>query len=645
MHIDDFRPRQSNALGMIGRAAVGAIQPRPEQLDTSTNLAERNLYEFVKQAWHVVEPSHSFVEGWHIGCVCAHLEALSNLQIRNLLICMPPRHCKSLAACVFWFCWSWVRNPAARFMYGSYGQNLVQRDAQYCLDIFDSPWFRNRWDHLFRLRRRGLDKLTNSQQGYRIAATVGGKILGEGAEYLVWDDPLKPQDALSAAMRSSVIRTWTGAMSTRGNDPATTRRLVIQQRLHERDLPGYLMAERDNYEALILPAEYEPARYFLPLGTPVPLGDDGADAIVDIANRKPASGDSFESPDAGSAKPKIRDQIKPTSVQRANPEWMDPRTEPGDLLWPQRFNAAAIEDLKTELEAVGWAGQGQQRPAPAEGSIYKAEFFRHFTVESDVMGNLSVVLRPPDWPDDREPLRLAVDDMRFFQCVDTALTDKPKSDFTAIGTFAWHRPTRNLLVWDVWKGKLEVHEQMEALGQMREGHAQFSFVNRTWTVPGRIKPWPRPIMYQGVENKASGIGFLQQARLEGQPLVELKGDKNPIVRAAAAVTMMRNGKIWFMASAKYLVDFVDELLAFPRGAHDDCATVLAYAAQQAGNDALLNADIEGDLIAWPPAPNTATGIEETTDPAIWEGDKEIFHIADTEVVFDDSKRWWEPDAD
>ena len=45
--------------------------------------AESNLYEFVKQSWHVVEPSIPFIGSWHIEEICEHLEAITLGDIKR----------------------------------------------------------------------------------------------------------------------------------------------------------------------------------------------------------------------------------------------------------------------------------------------------------------------------------------------------------------------------------------------------------------------------------------------------------------------------------------------------------------------------------------------------------------------------------
>jgi nitroreductase len=108
-----------------------------------------------------------------------------------------------------------------------------------------------------------------------------------------------------------------GSMSTRLNDPSNGHKIVIQQRLHEADLTGVLLTT-DGYELLCLPAEFEP------------------------------------------------DRRCQTSIG-----WIDPRTNAGELLWPQKVGRAVLEDLKTTLGSYRYAGQYQQRPAPAGGGCLR----------------------------------------------------------------------------------------------------------------------------------------------------------------------------------------------------------------------------------------------------------------------------------
>lgn len=554
-----------------------ALRPKPEAIDTRTAAAESSLYEFMRQGWHVLEPTNPFVEAWHLGCICEHLQAVNRLEIRDIVINIPPRHAKSLAAAVFWFVWTWVHDPGSRWLFTSYAAHLSERDSEKCRTLIRSNWFQTRWGNVFRIKpaEDTKSKFVNDHQGFRIATSVGGVGTGEGGDYIVADDPLKTDEALSDAALKRAVHNWDQTMSTRGNNPATVRKIIIMQRLAERDLSGHVLAGERGYEHLCLPAEYEPKRYFIPSPRPDP-----------------------EAP----APVKPRDAIIPTKLQRARPELMDGptgsgRRDDGEPLWPQRFGADEIRKLKAELGARGWAGQGLQRPNPAEGTIFQAGTFRYFAELMTAAGlRIFLGVREEGMP---PPASYLATECRWFQTIDTALTLKKTSAWTCVGTFAL-TPCRNLLVWDIWRERLLVPKQYKAIQQMRDGRGVYDPATMRWTTPGKARPWPASVAFQAVESKASGIGLIQTAQLEGRPFRVLTADVDKVRRAAPLATLFEGGQVYFREAARgtWLTDYEGELLAFPGGAFADQVDVTSYAAQLATGDALTNlfSRYEGELI-------------------------------------------------
>ena len=57
----------------------------PTQTSSDTEIPQPSLHDFVKGGWHVLEPGRTFVDSWHIGAICEHLEAVSRGEIQNLL--------------------------------------------------------------------------------------------------------------------------------------------------------------------------------------------------------------------------------------------------------------------------------------------------------------------------------------------------------------------------------------------------------------------------------------------------------------------------------------------------------------------------------------------------------------------------------
>ncbi len=159
-----------------------------DELDATVEVKEPplTLSQYIREAWHVIEPGTPYVHGWHIDALAEHLEALTRGEIRNLLITMPPRHMKSICVAVMWPTWVWTTCPEKRFLFASYAQGLSTRDSVKCRRIIESPWYRRRWGHMATLTSDMNLKMRfeNSRMGYRLATSVGGSNTGEGGDFL-----------------------------------------------------------------------------------------------------------------------------------------------------------------------------------------------------------------------------------------------------------------------------------------------------------------------------------------------------------------------------------------------------------------------------------------------------------------------------
>src|SRR5215472_12763100 len=213
--------------------------------EIETELASRSLREFVRQAWHVVEPSTPFVPGWHIDAIIEHLEAVTRGQIRNLLINVPPRHMKSLLVSVFWPAWEWIRHPERRWLYSSYAASLAQRDSVLCRRLIESPGYQQRWGRVFSLTsdQNTKGRFDNSRTGCRLTTSVGGAVTGEGGDRIVCDDLHNVQEAESDSIRKNTVDWFDVVMSTRVNNPKTAAKVVVMQRCHQQDLSGHLLEQ------------------------------------------------------------------------------------------------------------------------------------------------------------------------------------------------------------------------------------------------------------------------------------------------------------------------------------------------------------------------------------------------------------------
>jgi predicted phage terminase large subunit-like protein len=259
---------------------------------------------------------------WHIDAIAEHLEAVTIGEIRNLVINIPPRFMKSLLVSVFWPTWVWINLPSIQWLFASYAEDLAFRDSLKCRRLILSPWYHGNWGDNYRIRgdQNQKSKYENDKGGHRIAVGLGGGVTGEGGDILVLDDPVKAKDADSDSVLKAACTFLDATLSTRGNNPKTVRKVIVMQRLSQKDPTGHILEKmRKGEEAwahLCLPMEYEKQTYVTGL------------------------------------------------------DWEDPRQEEGELLWPSRFGAKEVALLKQSLGARGAAGQLQQRPAPAGGMTF-----------------------------------------------------------------------------------------------------------------------------------------------------------------------------------------------------------------------------------------------------------------------------------
>jgi hypothetical protein len=82
---------------------------------------------------------------------------------------------------------------------------------------------------------------------------VGGVLTGRGADFIISDDPLKPDEALSETQRKAVNEWYDHTLYSRLNDKQTGCILIIMQRLHEDDLVGHVL-EQEGWDLVRLPA-------------------------------------------------------------------------------------------------------------------------------------------------------------------------------------------------------------------------------------------------------------------------------------------------------------------------------------------------------------------------------------------------------
>jgi hypothetical protein len=334
---------------------IAALKQQRLQLSIINDLTQKalcgkSLVEFIKTFWHCVEGGNRFIHGRVVDALAEHLQAVTDREIWHLLITMPPRHMKSLSVSVFWPAWVWGAKgiPSEQFVFNSYSSDNTTRDSRKCRKIIRDPEYQRWYGKSFICTKPvyTVDKdqdvksrYDNDKGGYRIATSIKGLGTGEGGTIYVVDDAHKVAEAESDTKREDVIRWWRETAQTRLNDMETGRFVVIGQRVHYADLPGWII-ENSNYEHLNLQAEYEKENHCKTL------------------------------------------------------IWNDWRSKEGELLFPERFSQEKIEELKKHLGPYAAEAQLQQRPTPRKGGFFETDKIKTIdSLEKLGKNNISKIVR------------------------------------------------------------------------------------------------------------------------------------------------------------------------------------------------------------------------------------------------------------
>lgn len=496
---------------------------------------EESLYDFLMSGWQYIDPA-PFTPGWVIEAVAEHLQAVCDGEIRRLLINIPPRCSKSSLTSVAFPAWVWAQRyrsptsgPGVQFLHASYAQSLSLRDSVKCRRLIESPWYQRLWGERFGLTgdQNTKTRFDNTLGGSRLSTSVGSALTGEGGSIIVVDDPNAAQEAFSEATIESTIEWWDGALSTRLNDPKTGAFIVIQQRLSEEDLTGHILSkEADNWTHLCLPMRYEPERSYV------------------------------------------------TSIG-----WQDPRTEAGELLWPERFGEPEVVTLEKQMGPWTAAGQLQQRPEPKGGGIIKRDWWQL-------------------WPEEAYP------PMDFvLASLDTAYTAKTENDFSALtiwGVFSGENnaPSLSYVNRDA---KLKTQEGQAGLfddaAQMRFPHLPSSGGNAPKVM--LMQAWAERLELHDlvqkvartckamrvdkliIENKAAGHSVAQELRRLfghedwGVQLVDPKS-QDKLSRLYSVQHLFAEGMIYSPDRA-WADQVITQVGTFPKGKHDDLVDTVSAA--------------------------------------------------------------------
>lgn len=304
--------------------------------------AENSLLYFTRLMFKARYNSR-FIVNWHHSLIASEFEALVNgTSMSNvgtpgrteiLILNMPPRYTKTEMAVVNFVPWVLAKNPAAKFIHTSYSDDLVLHNSEQAREIIAHEQYQELWPTVINPSVDSKGLWLTSDSGGLYAVPSRGTITGFGAgvtEQGAWgdkfggailiDDPLKPDDAKSDAMRGAVNERLLTTIISRRNSRETPI-VLIMQRLHEDDMTGFILAGKTGMRVRHVKIQALTDAERVP-------GDEGA-------------------------------------------------------LWPYKHTAEELRSQQM-AEPYVFSGQMQQDPSPSEGEYFKRSWIRYYVRPGEI---------------------------------------------------------------------------------------------------------------------------------------------------------------------------------------------------------------------------------------------------------------------
>lgn len=285
------------------------------------SVVRESFYEFVKEFWSIVA-GEVFIDNWHIKYICDELQEAAERVFRNepkvhdIIINVPPGSSKSTVASQLFPAWVWTRMPSAKFICASYAHQVALKDSLKTRDVVRCELYRRCFKIHLREDENTKGLFTNTKTGWRLSVGVGGLVTGYHGHFLIVDDPINPEEAMSELELKSVNRWMRTTLPTRKIDKSVSVTILIQQRLHQGDPTGEALERSpDGVRHICLPGE-------------------------------------------------LTERLSPPHLSKY---YVD------GLLDPKRLSRETLKKLEVELGPYGYAAQILQDPVPLGGGLFETD--------------------------------------------------------------------------------------------------------------------------------------------------------------------------------------------------------------------------------------------------------------------------------
>lgn len=225
-------------------------------IDKYRVICTESISSFIQESFKILHPGTDFLPNWHIELISEYLHALTNREIKRLIINIPPRYMKSTCISVCWPAWLLGIKPSRRILCASYSQALSIKHSVDTKHLMSSQFYQTIFPNT------SLDKSVNNKtkfitndRGFRFSTSVGGTLTGEGGNFLILDDPHNAMQIHSAKHREKAIQWFQQSFISRLDNKKDGIIVIVMQRLHPNDLTGFLLENQKSiWHHLNIPA-------------------------------------------------------------------------------------------------------------------------------------------------------------------------------------------------------------------------------------------------------------------------------------------------------------------------------------------------------------------------------------------------------
>ena len=431
---------------------------------------------------------------WHHRILARYLDKFAKGEITRLMIFAPPRHGKSQLVSRVLPGYVYTLNPSARIIACSYSARLAQKMSVAAQRLMDSQhWSKLNPDYglggsnvrtgSFKAKRNSdefeVEHREHGILGGYVCAGVGGSVTGFGGDYAIIDDPVKAAAQAASALQRQNMKDWYGSTLYTRLQPNPGGVLIMHTRWDEDDLAGWLLKcqetdpEADKWTVVNLPA------------------------------------------------------IMERTLPHLDPD--DPRPE-GAALWPAQFDLATLKKIRASIGPRWWNALYQGSPREAEGSLFKAAWFRFWDTHEDFggYGNFK--------------------ELAF--TADLSFSGDHQSDYNVIQV--WGRTQ---------SGESYLLDQVRGKWDFVELQAAFETLRARWPTVRKLY----------LEKKANGDALLSTLRKSnsGLRIEAISPDKSKSLRCYAAQPEFQQGRVYFPRNAFFTPDLVKEFTTVRAGSNGD----------------------------------------------------------------------------